>query len=301
MSFLPTDDYDELRKRWLNRYLTVQARMDTKIRSILVSSSEDAMREVSALEKSSTFSNGVRTAQLKLLMDTIRPILYDIFKREIPIIVNGQKESAATAVRAFAETDKDYLRAAFQRSGDVDSFIDSQRQQAMSGVVHALSRINKSDQPLSTRVYKTRSLANNWVKRQVNSGILRGSSAKQIAFTVRQSIRPTVPGGVSYAAMRLGRTELNNAFHATSIDLAQDRPWIEGMRWNLSKVHDFESGAPEICEVYAHTGIFHVDKVPKKPHPQCRCFVTPEVEPFETFLTHLTAGQYRDWMDRNAA
>jgi hypothetical protein len=97
--------------------------------------------------------------------------------------------------------------------------------------------------------------------------------------------------------MRLGRTELNNAFHATSIEISKDRPWIEGMRWNTSKVH--QPDPMEICS-RLNGQIFTVEMVPKKPHPQCRCFVTPNLIPFEMFLTLLDSGQYREW-SRNAA
>lgn len=300
--FFPSDDPDELRIRWLNRYLTVQAKADTRMRTLLIQAAQDAYTQINALSTSTTFSARVRSAQLSLVVSIITEVFDELFKRSIPIISNGGKQAASAAVTAFTETDRDYLAAAFLNSGtSVDSVIASQRQQAMLGVVHTLSRINKTDQPLSARVYRTKRLANQWVKKEVNLGLLRNASAKDIAASVRRSIRPNVAGGVSYAALRLGRTEINNAFHATSIQLASDRPWVDGMRWNLSKVHEIEVGTNlEICEHYAATGVFTIEKVPVKPHPQCRCFVTPELEPFESFLTHLTAGQYTDWI-RNVA
>ena len=292
---------EELRKQWLNRYLAVQAKVDTKFRSALIDAAEQAFSQVIDLGNRTTFSAGVKAAQLRLVMQQVQSVHNDLFKKIIPLITDGQKQSASAAVTAFSETDRSFLEAAFQKSGSVDSFIEGQRQQAMLGVVHTLSRINKSDQPLSIRVYRTKSLANRWVKNQVNSAILRNASAKEIAMAVRKSIRPNTPGGVSYAAMRLGRTELNNAFHATSIALAEDRPWVTGMRWHLSAVHEVELSAnPEICEQYAGQ-VFHVNAVPRKPHPQCRCYVAPQVEALPVFITHLTAGQYRDWMERNAA
>lgn len=32
----------------------------------------------------------------------------------------------------------------------------------------------------------------------------------------------------------------------------------------------------------------------------CRCYVTPQLEAFDVFIRHLTAGQYRDWMNHAA-
>ena len=292
-------DYNELRKRWLNRYVAAQASTDIRVRTILTEAAQDAEKQVSALEKSSLFSMGVRTAQLRLVTDEIKEVLQDVFGKLIPVIGTGQKKAAISAVTAFNETDRQYLVAAFKNSGNVGDFIDGQRTQAQLQVANAISGLTKSDIPLSARVYRSRSLANRWVKRQVLIGITRGDSAGTIAKSVRASILPNVRGGVGYAAMRLGRTEVNNAFHATTVELAKDRPWVEAMAWNLSKVHEMDPAHLEICEQYSLQE-FTVDTVPQKPHPQCRCFTTPKLMAFETFISNLTAGRYEDWID-NAA
>lgn len=300
-----SDSYDVLRKRWLNRYLKVERSSDVKLRTALIQTAEDASTELAKLSSNQTFSAGVKSAQLRLSVAIVKEVLDDLYKKELKIITQGQKDSANVAVTAFSETDRNLLSRAFADSGTnttVDSFISGQRYQAAISVAHLASRIHKSDQPLSIRVYKTRRLANLWVKNQLNSAIARGSSAKELSMVVRRSIRPNTPGGVAYASMRLARTEINNAFHATSVALAQDRPWVESMAWNLSKVHEIgdDDTKIEICERYARQKSFEVNNVPKKPHPNCRCFVTPEVETLEVFVRHLTAGQYKDWID-NAA
>lgn len=296
---LDTDDYDELRKRWLSRYLTIQSRADTRTRSALVVAAQNAEIEIAALETKQNFSSKIRQAQLRLVMGIIKEVLNDFFKKELTLITTGSKESAKAAVTAFSETDRDYLEQAFGSSGDISSFIRGQEIQAQISVANLVSRLEKSAQPLSVRVYRTKRLANNWVQREVNSAIARNASAKEIAQKVRKSIRPNVSGGVSYAALRLGRTELNNAFHATSVALAQDRPWVEGMVWHTSRTHETSEGLVEICERYKEQ-LFEVNSVPPKPHPQCRCFVTPQVEPLDVFTQNLTAGTYNDWI-RDAA
>lgn len=302
----PADDEDELRIRWLLRFLRVQTKYDTKIRTVLIQAAEDAVAAITAISQGTTFSARVRTAQIRLTLKDLREVVHELFADLTPIIKDGQAESAQAAVEAFTETDLDYLKRAFAattaRSGvNVERYISGQRKQSSLQVANAIRNVEqRRDYRLSERVYKTRRIADTWVRREVTSGILRGDSALQVAKSVRRSIRPSTPGGVSYAALRLGRTELNNAFHATSIALSQDRPWVEGMVWHLSKVHDYDDQrVPEICETYSGQ-IFEVNHVPPKPHPQCRCFVTPQLEPFDVFVRHLTAGQYRDWMN-NAA
>ncbi len=293
------EDFNVLRKRWLSRYMAVQTKTDTRIRTMLVEAAESANNQVSALEKNSSFSAGVRAAQLRLVMSTVKDILNDVFGEVAPIIRNGQKSEAIAAVEGMSETDRDYLEKAFKSTGAVNDFIDSQKLQAQVQVMNAVNRLTKSEKPLSERVYRTQALAKNWVQRDVTLEIAKGSSAREIAKIVRKHIRPNTPGGVSYAALRLGRTELNNAFHATAIELAKDRPWIQNMEWHLSAVHEVDPNKIEICERYA-AQIFAVDSVPAKPHPQCRCFVSPIVEPIDVFVRNLTAGQYRSWIE-NAA
>jgi SPP1 gp7 family putative phage head morphogenesis protein len=286
-----------LQKRWLQAFLSTLAPYDNQFRTVLLQGASDAQDRINALASNPIWSAGVRTAQLRLVTGTIKAVQKDIYAKLLPILKKGQQAEASTAADALSATDMQYLREAFS-TVDLNSYLASQRQSAALGVAHAISRITTSQLSLSQRVYKTQALANGWINRQVNSAILRGASAKEIAQTVRSQIRPDVPGGASYAALRLGRTELNNAFHATAITLAQDRPWITGMRWYTSDVH--ENDPTEIC-TRLNGQIFDVDNVPAKPHPQCRCYVAPQVESADVFARHLTAGQYRDWIDKNAS
>lgn len=295
-------DYMTLRRRFYGRFIATQSPFEAEIRKLLASGAKEAQQRILALDKKTTFSSGVRTAQIRMAKGEMRIVLKEIFNGTTPIITRGSKAQARTAVEALTATDRRYLEAVFQRSGEVDSYIRSQNTSAMLGVAHAISRITLSKQPLSGRVYQSRALANHWVDNIVTTSIMRGDGAKEIANAVKQHISPDTPGGVSYAAMRLGRTELNNAFHATTITLSQDRPWIESMAWNLSATHEqSHSLKPEICDIYA-AQIWPVEKVPPKPHPQCRCFVTPNLEAYDVFMRHLAAGQYREWTgNQNAA
>ena len=147
---------------------------------------------------------------------------------------------------------------------------------------------------MSARVYKTQALANNQVAQAVNRALARGDSAKDLADSVKHLIDPATPGGISYAARRLGRTELNNAFHATSIQTAQDTPWVQQMEWHLSKVHEPDDCD---CEKFAQIKLFDIEHVPEKPHPNCRCYVTPVQQNYEDFENALLSGQYDQYLD----
>jgi hypothetical protein len=110
-----------------------------------------------------------------------------------------------------------------------------------------LRRFNTEQIPLSQQVYRTEKLASGWVDKVVNLGLGRGLTAREIAKEVKGSIRPDVQGGVAYAAMRLGRTEVNNSFHTAAIVSSADKPWVEGMHWHLSGSHPKK----DICNLLA--------------------------------------------------
>lgn len=159
--------------------MQTQSKTDTRIRTILVAAAEDAAVKVTALEKNSTFSAGVRTAQLRLVMSTIKDILNDVFNEITPVISNGQKSEAVAAVDALTETDREYLKSAFPNTGDINSFIDSQKLQAKIQLIHAINSVTKQKHTLSQNVYRTKALSQQWVRRDVTSGIARGASAER--------------------------------------------------------------------------------------------------------------------------
>lgn len=289
------------RQRWLERYIIVQLGADKELKKVLSEAAEDAYKRIRLLDSNGTFSARVRQAQIRMVVQEVKTVTKEIFGAASDIIIRGQKAEAVQAVVAFGETDNKYLRAVFDQTHGkttVDSFIDGQKVQAQLQVANVVSRMI-NDVPLSRRVYRSESLANQWVQRSINASLLRGDSAKDLAEMVRSHIKPNTPGGISYAAMRLGRTELNNAFHATTINLAKDRPWVEQMKWYLSSTH-VKVGDGDLCDQYANIGNFYVDQVPVKPHPQCRCYTAPVLEPFSAFTDRLLAGYYRDWTESYA-
>jgi hypothetical protein len=95
--------------------------------------------------------------------------------------------------------------------------------------------------------------------------------------------------------MRLARTEINNAFHAMSIQAAQEFPWTEAVEWHLSKVHEPQGCK---CERYAEQREFAKDAVPDKPHPQCMCFVVPKTMGWNSFENQLKSGAFDGFYEK---
>ena len=187
--------------------------------------------------------------------------------RAVGSIVREEQGNAASLAEALAIKDEKGIWATLipdrkQRDDHTqDLIVQADRQvQAM------MTRVLKTEQPLSKRIWNSEAIAKGALNRRINSGLARGDSADNIAKDVKDFVSPNTPGGASYRAKMLARTEINNAFHAQSIADAQARPWVEQMNWNLSKSHS-EQGC--VCEQYAATRLFPVDGVPKKPHPGC--------------------------------
>mgnify|MGYP006921400126 CR=1 FL=1 len=288
------ESYRTLRNRWLRRYLLTEDKSLSAIRGILFDASQDAFKQINELETKSNISSKVRSAQLSAFMGVVRDINKSTFKSVGSVIRDGQKDSAAAAVDALLEHEKAVLKRIFKTTDAVEDWGAIQRASAEASVQHVISRYLRTTIPLSRRVYRSNALSNGYIERAINSSIATGASAKDIAERVRSSILPSTPGGVSYAAMRLGRTELNNAFHATTIAQSENRPWIDYLQWNLSKLHDQKTGCK--CEEYAELKFFSVGQTPRKPHPQCRCFTTPVLMDWHIFEQNLLSGMFNDYI-----
>jgi hypothetical protein len=95
---------------------------------------------------------------------------------------------------------------------------------------------------------------------------------------------------VSYAANRLARTEINNAYHAASWDRYNKSVIVDEVEWLLSSSHPED----DICNDYATQSPFKKNAVPAKPHPNCYCYIVPSLPTEEQFLERLFAGEYGD-------
>lgn len=214
----------------------------------------------------------------------------------------GIDRASQDAARAHARHTEFLARAAVAEGlPDIPDLAPTMRTAAESAAENIRSRY-KNAIDLSPRVYRNADLAAGRIDRVVNRGIATSKSAREIAADVRGFIRPDTRGGVSYAAMRLGRTELNNAFHATTVRATSEAPFIEGMKWTLSGSHP----RPDECDSLAEddsyglgAGVYAPTDTPMKPHPQCLCFVVSVSKSTNRFSSELLEGRYDSWLRAN--
>lgn len=290
MAAIPVPEPVRLGRSILLKFLKVQRLTDREINALLRETSAEANRTIRSLPN--TYSAQVRRAQIRLAEQQIR--MWAEIQRSIQV---GAQNSAAAAAELMAQFDKPFLRsmginpAAWERS---------QVATARRGILNYLAR-GVNGIPLSERVYKNSALASGRIDAIINNGLLLGKTAREIAADVARFINPNTPGGVSYAAMRLGRTELNNAFHTTSMEKYAQTPWVDAVKWNLSGSHP----RPDECDALAGDvhfrgggpGEYRKDDVPRKPHPQCFCYIEPIPMSEDAFIRGFNSGRFDSYLD----
>lgn len=286
----------------LKKYLQLQIKNDREVLSLLRSMKGDVDKSLASL-RGSAIGATVRREQFRLAQRVIEDAINATWIKLSDAIESASLVAARDAVLVNGELDRALTSAglsAAQRAALTASNI-AQSQQA---VRHALNRhfdeTGAQKIPLSEKVYRSRQLVKGEVDRLVESALARGLSAKEFAKEVSGFIRPDTPGGVRYAAMRLSRTEINNAFHYAQTRDNAMKPWVSGQKWHLSGSHP----KPDECNQFAEqnkfdlgVGIFPAGDVPAKPHPHCLCFITPETVGEEEWIKQFKAGQYDDYLN----
>lgn len=272
-------------------YRKVQVQAERDLRLALETTAKAISGRVARLSGTG-ISAQVRRAQLTATLAAIRRMQRSMWVGTInPAIKQGvddAEKAAESAVEAMTR-----VAYASLPDGAAEALVRGLRLSAESGLASDAARRKRE---LSTRVYRQQALHEGKVEEIIRTGIQSALSAKEMADDVYKYVSPTTPGGASYAAMRLARTEINNAFHERQLAGAT-RPGVTGVKWNLSGSHK----VPDLCNVYAShggNGEWPPAAVPDKPHPQCFCFLTYITASPDEFRKRLAAGSFDDEIDR---
>ena len=174
---------------------------------------------------------------------------------------------------------------------------------------------------LSDRVWRIQQYTQKGILDITTQGIMSGISAVELAKQVEgfllkrgpawtTGIKPSVTGRgtVAYNALRLARTEINQAYHWAQKEMAVNNPMLIGQKWNLSNSHPTNwppsaayMGYPEICDYRAHhdhhglgEGVFPPGEAPPD-HPNGLCYLTDVWKPVEEILD-LLGDPDSDWV-----
>lgn len=245
----------------------MQAKLDRELAQVLAFAAQDT-------EKRLLRTKGIRADQLNIILRDLKTIQNGLWVQGVGPAIQGRLDDARKQADLSAQKLDTYLTDIVGRSLSSELIKQFERTVQRGIALDAL----RAPAQLSTRVYENAALSSGRIEKIVRAGVIRGFSAKEIASDVKKYIHPGTPGGASFAAMRLGRTELNNTFHEQQ-KMEANRPWVKGTKWNRSKSHPKR----DLCDVYAEhdeglgIGVWSNHRTPNKPHPQCLCYMTYDV------------------------
>jgi ADP-ribosyltransferase exoenzyme len=272
-------------------YRKVQVGAERDMRAILESTAKAIATRISRLPLG--IGGDVRKAQLVVTLAAIKRMQQSMWTGPVRDTVVTGVDDAQKAAESAIETMTRVAYAALP-DGAAEALTRGLRLAAEAGIKAESARKIRE---LSSRVYHQAALHEGKVEQLIREGLIAGLSAKELAKTVHDYVSPTTPGGASYAAMRLARTEINNAFHEQQLEGAK-RPGVTAVKWNLSGSHR----VPDLCNVYAMhgkgSGQWAVGEVPDKPHPQCFCYLTYITSSPKEFQQRLAAGSFDDEIDK---
>lgn len=254
--------------------LTTELRLmrltDREIRAILVKADKDIQDRLRAMGPKPKIGAKTRAAQLKVRREILRSFLQVGDFTEA-----GIARAVREATKTFAKIDAANLR----KIGINPTAYMKQLAEEAEESIKLLQAKKTNGIRLSERVYKDGLVAAGKIDEIVNVALARGSSAAEIMKSVHQFVNPDTPGGARYAAQRLARTEINNAFHETARQRYASNEFVDFVEWNLSGSHP----KPDNCDKFARQvhvpgqpeGVYRAGEIPDRPHPNCLCYITP--------------------------
>lgn len=271
-------------------YRRAQAGADADLKRILEQTAKAIEQRVKTLKPG--VGGVVREAQLRSVLAAIRSLHRQMWTGRIDPRIARAIEDAEKAGEDAVETMTRVAYAALPEQA-AQTLVNGLKASAISGLKSDRARKRRT---LSRLVYNQRALHEGRIEDLIRQGLIANLSAKELATTVRKYVSPTTPGGASYAAMRLARTEINNAFHERQLAGAK-RPGVRAAKWNLSGSHR----VPDLCNKYAlhgGNGEWPPGEIPDKPHPQCFCYLTYVTLSPQQFRKGLERGDFDAEIDR---
>jgi len=285
---------------WLRAYAKVQTVADRQVIAALRRAYIDLARQIRGLLGSTRLGDQVRLAQLLVVRRAMLEELAKLYA-ELGNVIAAQQFNAGAAAIEMGGKMNNVLFAA-SPTPEIASALEAGLMSGLADSIDVMvTRMSHSRTTLARRIYNSELWARGQVENLINSALARGLSAREFAAEARALFNPNTPGGVRFASMRLARTEINNAFHATTVLRVADAPWVTAVQWHLSRSHP----KADDCDTFATQDAFGLGSgkypprdTPRKPHPQCFCCITPTTVDEDVFLDNLVKGNYDSYITR---
>jgi hypothetical protein len=268
---------------------------DQEVLSMLRDSYKRVDSMLKALQANGSTDPTVRRVQLEQSRVSLLTEQAAIFDR-LGDVVSARRTRAVARSQRLSAASTAFLLNRVGATTTADAIYKGALAVSQRGIEAALTRMGLSAVPLSQKIYRTQVWMDGRLGKLINAALASGANAREFAKTARDWFNPNTPGGIRYAAMRLARTEINNAFHASAVQRSLEKPWVSQMDWNLSKSHP----KPDICNKVADESPYAVADVPVRPHPQCMCFVTEHSIDEDEWVDRFIDGEFDDYLDEAA-
>lgn len=272
-----------------------------QIREVYRSAAEGIRKDISGLTPGS-----LRHAHLTALQKNLDDRATQMSKEILEAAHRGIWMASGAGSKAVADITANMVKGAIPDAAVKRLFAGVNERATLA----MLARTRRDGLKISDRVWRATETVRNSVQRILEDAVARGQDSRRTAKEIQQYLQPGIwkahkadvrkrlgiGTDVSYQAMRLARTEMNNAFHEGAIAANQHSPGYRGIYWRLSKSRVMP--IPDICDDMAEDvshgepGFYPKGKEPVRPHPQCMCFAVSNWEDPEQFSQRLN-----EWID----
>lgn len=290
---------------WLRAYAQVQVVTDQQVLQILADATDQIRKDMLRITTKGKLGIGDRVRYDQ--MSTVRKALLEQqaeVLRALGRVVEARRLDAAARAINLGNAMDAYVLDRLGRTDLAREVLDNLAFGLAQTTDVALARMGLSYTDLSQRIYNNDVWLGGRIDSKITQALARGLTAREFAREAVDWFNPSTPGGVRYAAMRLARSEINNAYHAVAVQQVQDKPWVHAMKWYLSGSHP----KADVCDEYANedkfklgAGLFPKADVPRKPHPHCYCYVAGAPIDEDEFLDSLVNGDYDRWIEKERA
>ena len=238
----------------LNSYKAIQNASDAELTKFLTDMSHQMSSNASMNAMLGTLGNAgtdpLRLAQIQIRKDILAQAMAQMSAGVETHIGKWQTAAGMAGYQSVAAYEAEILKRYKLNPADkalLQTYLDNEIAGATTNIAASWERFSgQSAKKLSDRVWGSSKLIAANLERAINTGLATGLSAKELGKTVEKFISPKYPGGASYAAFRLARTEINNAFHSMEKRRAEDSPFVDAVQWNISSSHPEK----DLCDDY---------------------------------------------------
>jgi len=299
-----SDEYAKYLLRARRRFEQGQAATLNQIRGVYRRAAEEIRKDINKLTPGT-----LRYEHLTALQTNLDRRAAEMSKEVVAAVHQGIWMASTAGSSGTADVAAHMLQGAFP-AADVKRLFAGINERA---VLAMLARTRQDGLKISDRVWRTSERARNSIRIIVEDAVARGQDARTTAKQVQKYLQPGVwtahkaetrkrlgvHKDVSYEAMRLARTEMNNAFHEGMVAANQHSPGYRGIYWRLSLGRVMPR--PDVCDDMAantshgEPGFYPKGYEPTRPHPACMCVTISAWESPEQFTERL-----REWMKNPA-